>query len=69
MKRLLLPLLAALALPTAVNATNYIECEAIYTVAKRQYKLWEESDFKNKDYEGAYDRALKDFKKRSCYYY
>ena len=69
MQRLLLSLLAALALPTAVNATNYIEWESIYTVAKRQYKLWEESDFKNKDYEGAYDRALNDFKKRSCYYY
>ena len=69
MKRLLLALLAALALPTAVNATNYIECEAIYTVANRQYKLWEESDFKNKDYEDAYDRALNDFKKRGCYYY
>ena len=69
MQRLLLSLLAALALPTAVNATNYIECEAIYSVAKRQYKLWEESDFKNKDYENVYNRALKDFKKRGCYYY
>ena len=29
MHKLLIPLLAALALPTAVNATNYVECEAI----------------------------------------
>tara|TARA_Y100001973_G_C5027460_1_gene246313 strand:+ start:317 stop:604 length:288 start_codon:yes stop_codon:yes gene_type:complete len=35
MKRLLLPLLAALALPTAVNATNYVECEAMYRVYSR----------------------------------
>ena len=36
MKRLLLPLLAALALPTAVSATNYIECEAIYSAIERK---------------------------------
>ena len=35
MKRLLLPLLAAIALPTAVNATNYVECEAIYSLIVR----------------------------------
>ena len=35
MKRLLLPLLAALALPTAVNATNYLECEAINSALDR----------------------------------
>jgi len=29
MKRLMLSLLAALAKPTAVKATNYVECEAI----------------------------------------
>ena len=69
MKRLLLPLLAALALPSAVNATNYVECEAIYAVVSRQYRLWEESDFKTKDYEDAYDRAKADFRKRGCYYY
>ena len=28
-------LIAALALPTAVKATNYLECEAIYKVASR----------------------------------
>ena len=38
-KRLLLPLLAALALPTAVNATNYLECEAIFQALKRQSKI------------------------------
>ena len=32
MKRLLLPLLAVLALPTACNATKYVECEAISDV-------------------------------------
>ena len=35
MKRLLIPLLAAIALPTAVNATNYVECEAIDNVVNR----------------------------------
>ncbi len=69
MRKLLIPLLAAFALPSAVNATNYVECEAIYSVTQRQYRLWSESDFKNKDYEDAYDRALNDFKKRGCYYF
>ena len=35
MKRILLPLIAALAFPTAVNATNYVECEAIYSLIAR----------------------------------
>ena len=38
-KRFLIPLLAAFALPTAVNATNYLECEAIYKVAGRSAQL------------------------------
>ena len=40
MKRLLLPLLAALALPISVNATNYLECEAINQVLSRSAKVF-----------------------------
>ena len=39
MKHLLLPLLASIALPTAVNATNYVECEAIFQALERQSKI------------------------------
>ena len=39
MKRLLLPLLAAIALPTTVNATNYVECEAIQNVVNRSAEM------------------------------
>ena len=38
MKRLLLPLLAAIALPAAVNATDYVECEAIANATNRFIK-------------------------------
>ena len=70
MKRLLLPLLAALSLPTAVNATNYVECEAIYQVIIRQEKLWEEAYYqKDSPYKKAKDRALKDYQKRGCFAY
>ena len=70
MKRLLLPLLAALALPTAVNATNYVECEAIYQVIIRQEKLWEEAYYQeDSPYKKAKDRALKDYQKRGCFAY
>ena len=72
MKRLLLPLLAAIALPTAVNATNYLECEAIYKVASRSAKLLmnlpsSANDLIDKE-QKIYDRAMKDAKKRGCYY-
>ena len=78
MKRLLFPLLATLALPTVVNATNYVECEAIYSLISRNQKQ------KNEEWERYYDRdklgefdatafniiherATKDYKKRGCY--
>ena len=74
MKRLLLPLLAALALPTAVNATNYLECEAIYQVLSRSAKVLMNTpsgpafkDLFDKQ-EKIYIRAQKDAKKRGCYY-
>ncbi len=73
MKRLRLPLLAALALPTAVNATNYVECEAIQNVVNRSAEMllkdWPSSmkEYKKKQQE-IYDRAIKDAKKRGCYY-
>ena len=70
MKRLLLPLLAVLALPTAVHATNYVECEAIYQVIVRQQRLWEEAYFqKDSKYKKAKDRAMKDYQKRGCFAY
>ena len=70
MKQLRLPLIAALALPTAVNATNYIECEAIYSVIMRQQRLWEEVYFqKNSEYKKAKDRAMKDYKASGCFAY
>ncbi len=72
MKRLLLPLLAAIALPTAVHATNYLECEAIYNVASRSAKLLMNLPSSAKDLidkeQKIYDRAMKDAKKRGCYY-
>ena len=72
MKRLLLPLLAALALPTAVNATNYVECEAIYNVASRSAQILmnlpsSANEIIDKE-QKVYDRAMKDAKKRGCYY-
>ena len=70
MKPLLLPLLAALALPTAIHATNYVECEAIYQFIVRQQRLWEEAYFqKDSEYKKAKDRAMKDYQKRGCFAY
>ena len=67
MKRLLLPLLAAIALPTAVNATNYLECEAIFQAAERQSKILM-NDLNNEKKNKIFERIMKDAKKRSCYY-
>ena len=79
MKRLLLPLIAALAFPTAVHATNYVECEAIYSViertANRKYNARKNNrDYPNiykydpKPYDAVLERAKIDFNKRNCYY-
>ena len=70
MKRLLLQLLAALALPTAVNAT--ILNAKLYKVASRSAQLFmnlpsSANDLIDKE-QKIYDRAMKDAKKRSCYY-
>ena len=54
MKRLLIPLLAALALPTAVNATNYVECEAIYSVIERTENRKYNARKNNRDYPNIY---------------
>ena len=67
MKRLLLPLLAALALPTAVNATNYLECEAIFQAAERQSKILMK-DLNNEKQNKIFERIKKDANKRGCYY-
>ena len=63
---LVLPLL--LGFTSAVNATNYVECEAIYQVMTRQKVLWRQNYYEDK-YDEAYEKALKDFEKRGCYYY
>ena len=79
MKRLLLPLLVALPLTTAVNATNYIECEAIYSVIERTENRKYNARKNNRDYPNIYkydpkpydavlERAKIDFNKRNCYY-
>ena len=82
MKRLLLPLLAAIALPTAVNATNYVECEAIYSLIVRTENQKEQKRRDNVQYGDQYpnlysynpeiydevlERAYKDYDKRGCY--
>ena len=67
MKRLLLPLLAALSLPTAVNATNYLECEAIFQALERQSKILMK-DLNNEKQNKIFERIMKDAKKRGCYY-
>tara|TARA_B000000557_G_scaffold130986_1_gene106148 strand:- start:396 stop:623 length:228 start_codon:yes stop_codon:yes gene_type:complete len=71
-KKFLIPLLAAVSLPTAVNATNYLECEAIYKVAGRSAQLLmnlpsSANELIDKE-QKIYDRAMKDAKKRGCYY-
>ena len=67
MKRLLLTLLVAIALPTAVNATNYVECEAIFQALERQSKILM-NDFNNEKQNIIFERIKKDAEKRGCYY-
>ena len=78
MKLSLIPLLAVLTLPTAVNATNYVECEAIYSLIARTENQKEQRRRNNVQYPKIYsynpeiydevlERAYKDYKKRGCY--
>ena len=78
MKSLLLPLIAALVFPTAVNATNYVECEAIYSLIARTENQKEQRRRNNVEFPKIYsynpeiydevlERAYKDYKKRGCY--
>ena len=67
MKRLLIPLLAFLVFPTAVNATNFVECEAIFHALERQSKILMK-DPNNEKQNKIYQRIMKDAKKRGCYY-
>ena len=67
MKRFLITLLAALALPTAVNATNFVECEAIFQALDRQSKILMK-DPNNEKQTKIFERIMKDAKKRGCYY-
>ena len=77
MKRLLLPLLAALALPTTANATNYVECEAIYSLIARTkiqknedwgrlYQRGEKDKYDGTIYDKVIERASRDYDKRGC---
>ena len=67
MKRFLITLLAALALPTSVNATNFVECEAIFQALDRQSKILMK-DPNNEKQNKIFERIMKDVKKRGCYY-
>jgi len=67
MRRLLIPLLAFLISPTAVNATNFVECEAIFQALERQSKILMK-DPNNEKQNKIYQRIMKDAKKRGCYY-
>ena len=67
MKRFLITLLAALALPTAVSATNFVECEAIFQALDRQSKILMK-DPNNEKQNKIFERIMKDVKKRGCYY-
>ena len=49
MKLRLLVLIAALALPTAVNATNFVECDALYNAYDRISKKFLEADKNRND--------------------
>ena len=81
-KRFSITLLAALALPTTVNATNYVECEAIYSLIVRTENQKEQKRRDNVQYGDEYpslysynpeiydevlERAYKDYDKRGCY--
>ena len=74
-KRFLILFLAARALPTAVNATNYLECEAINSAIDRLIGyVRDDSALDGSDWPKAVDeneiiqRLYKDAKKRGCYY-
>jgi len=78
MQRLLLTVLAFLALPTSVNATNYVECEAIYSLIVRTENQKEQRrrdsvqypdiySYNPKIYDEVLERAYKDYDKRGCY--
>ena len=75
MRKFLIPLLAAIALPTAVNATNYVECEAINAAIDRWIGyVRDDSAYYGSDWVKAVDenetikRLYKDAKKRGCHY-
>ena len=80
MKHLLFPLLVSLSLPIAATATNYVECEAIYSLIGRTERqrsaAWSRhydlnngnmDKFDSTPYEEVNERATKDYKKRGCY--
>jgi len=68
MHKLLIPLLAALALPTAVNATNYVECEAISEAMGAMLSRIS-SGYKIEESEKNMERMMKDAKKNDCYWF
>tara|TARA_A100001388_G_scaffold56479_1_gene38883 strand:- start:1855 stop:2067 length:213 start_codon:yes stop_codon:yes gene_type:complete len=69
MKRLLLPLLVALALPTACsNATNYVECEAISDAMGVMLSRIS-SGYQVEESENNMDKMMRDAKKNNCYWF
>ena len=78
MRKLLILLLAVMSLPSTANATNYVECEAIYSLISRTqkqrdaewgryYDVGKLGEFDETPYNEVSERALKDYKKRGCY--
>ena len=77
MPKLLIPLLAVIALPTTANATNYVECEAIYAALNRTMDLVMEKapllgyldPSKAVEENEDIKRLEKDAKNRGCFYF
>ena len=77
MSKLFIFLLTVTLLPTSVSATNYVECEAIYSLITRTQRqknaMWDRfaagkiSSPDETAYNEVEERALKDYKKRGCY--
>ena len=69
MKRVLIPLLAALALPTACsNTTNYVECEAISDAMGAMLNRIS-SGYQVEESENNIEKMMRDAKKNNCYWF
>ena len=68
MGKLLITSLSAIAFPTAVSATNYIECEAIANALDRFTEGKGLYIYMSKENRNKVDRLEKDAEKRNCFY-